>query len=118
MKRRLIVAAFASAAALVFMGGSASAQCRYGGGGYGGYGYGGSGLSIGYSSYAPRSAFSVGYSSFPSYGYSSSFRGGYRSRGHYDYHPPSLYRHGNHFHVQPGHYDYHRGSHRRGHGRW
>jgi hypothetical protein len=26
---------------------------------------------------------------------------------HYDYHPPSVRWHGNHFDVTPGHYDYH-----------
>ena len=58
----------------------------YGGGGYG-YGYNGGGWGYGY---------------------------GYQPRGHFDYYPTSIYRHGDHFHVQPGHYHYHRG----GHGRW
>ena len=31
---------------------------------------------------------------------------------HYDYHRPSIQRHGFHFHVAPGHYDYHRSGHR------
>ena len=88
------------------------AQCGYGGyrGGYnGGFYGGGSGISIGYSSYAPRSNFSIGYSSVPS------FRTAYiapRGRGHFDYHPTTVIPHRNHYHVQPGHFDYHRGGHR------
>jgi hypothetical protein len=31
----------------------------------------------------------------------------YHGTGHYDYHPTTIYRHGNHLHVQPGHYHYH-----------
>ena len=30
---------------------------------------------------------------------------------HWDYHPPQLVPHGNHFHVQPGHYDWHQDGH-------
>lgn len=82
----------------------ASAQC--------GYGYGGGYNSFGYSGYAyPRTSFSIGvgsYNRYPSYSYYGSVR------GHYDYHPPSVYRHRNHFHVSPGHYDFHRGRHHRG----
>src|SRR5262245_31182271 len=30
---------------------------------------------------------------------------------HYDYHPPTVVRHRNHFHYVPGHYDYHETGH-------
>ncbi|WP_425396165.1 hypothetical protein [Aeoliella sp.] len=30
---------------------------------------------------------------------------------HWDYHPPQLVPHGNHFHVQPGHWDWHQDGH-------
>lgn len=107
--KRMLMMACAATAALMMTEGTASAQCGYGGGysrGFNSGYYGGSGISIGYSSYAPRSSFSIGYNSFPSY------RTSYRSRGHYDYHPTSLVRHRNHYHIQPGHWDYHRGRHR------
>ena len=123
MMKRMILAAFAVAVGGVFMSDQASAQCGYGGGGYygGGVGYyggnsfygGGSGLSIGYNSFSPRTSVSIGYNSFPSYGYPTRTVSSFRTRGHYDYHPTSVYRHGNHLHVQPGHYDYHRGRHHR-----
>jgi len=107
-----MAAIFAGAMVLAFTADTASAQCGYGGGyGYG-VGYGGSRLSIGYTRYSPRSSFSVGYGGgYPSYGYGSHRVSTYRARGHYDYHPTTVYRHGNHLHVQPGHYDYHRGRH-------
>jgi hypothetical protein len=35
----------------------------------------------------------------------------YHDTTHYDYHPSTVYRHGNHYHVQPGHYDLHRSGH-------
>lgn len=107
--RSFMVLSCAAAAALLFTADTASAQCRYGGG-YGGGGYGRSGISIGYSSYSPRTSFNVGYNSYPTRAYSAP-RVHYRSRGHYDYHPTEAYRHGNHLHVQPGHWDYHRGGH-------
>lgn len=53
--------------------------------------------------------------------YYNSRRNFYPSRGHvhrqwhdtshYDYHPPELVPHGNHFHYQPGHYDLHQTGH-------
>jgi len=117
--KRLMIAAFAGTMALALTADTASAQCGYGGYGisYGGYGisYGGSRLSIGYNSYSPRSSFSVGYGSYPRYGYGSHRVSTYGTRGHYHYHPTEVYRHGNHLHVQPGHYDYHRGRHHRLH---
>ncbi|MDG1893576.1 MAG: hypothetical protein P8J37_01575 [Fuerstiella sp.] len=104
--KRLMIAVFAGAMVLAVTADKATAQCRYGG--YG-VGYGGSRLSIGYTRVSPRSSFSVGYGSYPSYGYGSRRVSTYRTRGHYDYHPTEVYRHGNHLHVQPGHWDYHRG---------
>jgi hypothetical protein len=35
----------------------------------------------------------------------------YHDTTHYDYHPPTVYRHGSHYHVMPGHYDLHRSGH-------
>jgi hypothetical protein len=35
----------------------------------------------------------------------------YHDTTHYDYHPPTIYRHRNHYHVAPGHYDLHRSGH-------
>ncbi|MEQ9407299.1 MAG: hypothetical protein RIK87_06210 [Fuerstiella sp.] len=106
--KSLMIAGVATAA-MVLGGASANAQCGYGGY-YGGSAFRGSGLSIGYGSFSPRSSFSIGYSSFPSYGYRSYGRS-IRGRGHYDYHPPSIYPHRNHYHYVPGHWDYHRGRH-------
>ena len=91
---------------------SAGIRISFGSGGYGGYGY----SNRGYSNYG-YSNFNRGYSSPFNRGlnYGGSFnRGfghGHYGRGHYDYHPPALVPHGNHFHVIPGHYDYHRGGH-------
>ncbi len=97
--------------------------------------YTGRGLSItigggGYNTYRPSYGYGHSYHSghgfarapgFPIYGstYSSGYRGrtlngyhgGYHGTGHYDYHPPQVIRHGNHFDVLPGHYDYHRSGH-------
>jgi hypothetical protein len=35
----------------------------------------------------------------------------YHDTTHYDDHPPSVYRHGSHYHYVPGHYDLHRSGH-------
>ncbi len=35
----------------------------------------------------------------------------YHDTTHFDYHPPTVIRHRNHFHVAPGHYDLHRSGH-------
>jgi len=35
----------------------------------------------------------------------------YHDTTHYDYHPTTVYRHRNHFHVQPGHFDLHQSGH-------
>lgn len=37
--------------------------------------------------------------------------GGWHDTSHYDWHGPSLQRHGNHFDLVPGHYDFHRTGH-------
>lgn len=116
MKRKnLVVAACAAFAFVVFACDSneAAAQCGYGGYGVYGSGYGN---SFGYQSYAyPRTSFSIGIGSYNRYP-SHSYYGGHQVRGHYDYHPPEVYRHRNHLHVSPGHYDYHRGGHHRRYG--
>ena len=79
---------------------SADAGVYFSSGYSGGYG-GGYGYSSGY-----------GYSG----GYGLGYGGGYRApvwhdTSHYHYHPTSVYRHGNHYHVNPGHYDLHRSGH-------
>lgn len=35
----------------------------------------------------------------------------YHDTSHFDYHPPQIIRHRNHFHVTPGHYDFHQTGH-------
>jgi hypothetical protein len=57
----------------------------------------------------------------------AAYRGGYHydwhDTSHYDYHPPQIVRHGNHFDYLEGHYDFHpeghydphRGGHGNGH---
>jgi hypothetical protein len=62
---------------------------------------------------------SYGYA--PSYhhgGWGAYYHSGFRSRGHYDYYPPRVIPHGDHYDVIPGHYRYHRGGHGYGHGHW
>lgn len=112
MKRSLAMAC-AAVAVFAMSAGTANAQC-YGGGGYGygggyrGITYGGysgyrtSGLSIGYSSFSPRTSFSIGYSSAPRVGFGYSPRV-YSPRRQAINYGPTLYRHGNHFHVAPSH---------------
>ena len=79
----------------------AAAQC-----GFGGYGAG-YGAGYGFSGYTyPRSSFSVGF------GYNGYRNFGRRfNRGHYHYHPTTVYRHRNHYHVESGHFDYHHRGH-------
>ena len=43
-------------------------------------------------------------------GYNRGWGGNFR-RGHYDYHPPVVVPHFDHYHVVPGHLHYHRGGH-------
>jgi hypothetical protein len=106
----LIGSATASAQGYGWMGGGygyGGIDCGYGGygggysgaysadyGGYGvhggGIGYGGSGIGL-----------SVGFGR-PSF---------YHDTSHLHYHPGTVVRHRNHFHVVPGHYDVHRSGH-------
>ncbi|KAA5544637.1 hypothetical protein FYK55_10025 [Roseiconus nitratireducens] len=93
--------------ALVFVTGDRNANA----GGFslriGGFGnpYYSRGFSIG-NNYYPRT--------YRSYRYGGAYRHSYRP--HYDYHPPSVYRHGNHYDYVPGHYDFHQGGHHGHHG--
>ena len=55
---------------------------------------------------------------YRSRGYDTHYRGGYyrphyhwHDTSHYDWHAPSIQRHGNHYHYTPGHYDFHRDGH-------
>ncbi len=64
--------------------------------------YGGRGLSISIGGYG---GYGAAYGGIYGSRYGSYY--GHPRHGHYDYHPPELIRHRNHFHVQPGHYDYH-----------
>lgn len=106
--KKVMLLACAVAAAMMTGQESAQAQCRGGGfgGGFGGVSYGN---SFGYSRISPRSSFSIGFTSAPRINYHRSAYRGFGGRGLYDYHPTSIYRHRNHFHVQPRHYDFHRG---------
>lgn len=89
----------------------------------GGFGVNGGGYYRGgYNAYSHRS---YGYSACPpAYGYQSfygspygnyggyhGYHGSHRGAAHFDYHPPQVYRHGNHYDFQPGHYDLHRSGH-------
>ena len=133
---RFIFSTVAIVGLLALSAGSAFAQhCNSGGyggghgGGYGGgyyagnqfgvqvystpsYNYAPQYVSSGYQNYQPSyQNYQPSYQSYqPSYG---GYSGGsfYHNTSHYDYHAPSLQRHGNHFDVVPGHYDYHRTGH-------
>jgi len=70
------------------------------------------GCDFGYGSRSFYGTRSYGYSGWSTSRYRSNFRTPiYHDTSHWDYHPPSIYRHRNHFHVQPGHYDWHRTGH-------
>lgn len=94
--KRMLMLACAGFAALLMTEGTASAQCGYGG--YGGYygGYRSTGISIGYSRYSPRTSFSIGYNTYPSYGVHYGRGFGYappvRYRSSYRYVPGRVYR--------------------------
>lgn len=97
MKRLLFLAALVGA--FVTFGTATEASHRYSwGGGYGisGGGHYGGCYTPSYRSY-PRA--------YPTYHRT------WHDTSHYDYHPPSLQRHRNHFHYVPGHYDLHRTGH-------
>ena len=77
---------------------NADAQIRfsYGSGWGSNYGYG----NHGHSHYNHRP--------YRNYGYRDT---AWHDTSHYDYHPGSIQRHGNHYHYTPGHYDYHSTGH-------
>lgn len=114
-------------AALAFVG-TSSADAGPRGYGYGnGYAPNYNGNGYGASNFAPNYGrnFDNGYGN--RYGLNQCYRncgpgyglGGYQNQGHYvphttthfDYHPPSLQPHGNHFDYVPGHYDPHTTTH-------
>lgn len=109
--RKALCILCAGAAALLIGQSDASAQCAYGGYGRGiGIGYGAPAYGFNYSRFSnPRSSLSISFGRYPAYrGYGY---GGLRQRGHYDYHPPRVVPHGNHYDYIPGHYHWHRGRH-------
>jgi len=59
-----------------------------------------------YSSFHPTMGYQSYYGGTPNSGY-----GAHHDTSHYDYHPTEIYRHGNHYDVQPGHYDFHQEGH-------
>jgi len=100
-----------ASAALLFGGAVAStpdtadAQIRFSiGSGYG-YGHNHGYNNYGYGNYGLHHGHNHG-----SWGYGG-YGGGWHDTSHYDYHPTTIYRHRNHYHVQPGHWDYHRQGH-------
>jgi hypothetical protein len=99
-----------AATTLAFAGSASASAADYFrfGGSYGargpqhrGYGYGGSGI---YNHHVP---------SYSQFGYGSHYghHGSYHDTTHWDWHPTTIRRHGNHFDVMPGHYDLHRDGH-------
>ena len=110
------IAAPAVALGLMFAGDASDAQAQYGcyggyGAGYGGYGVGGIGISIG-GGHLYRGGYRAPYYSGYRGHYGVGYRGSwYHDTSHLHYHPAQVYRHGDHFHVQPGHYDLHRTGH-------
>lgn len=105
--KRLIFAGLVVAAVSLVQTKQADAQIRIGIGiGSSCRSYGG-GFSRSY--YRPSSYGS--YYSRPSFGRSYYSRPYYHDTSHYDYHPTTIQRHGNHYHVIPGHYHLHRTGH-------
>lgn len=105
--KRLIFAGLVVAAISLVQTKQADAQIQFGfGGGSSCRSYGGYSQSYyrqsGYGSYYSRPSISRSY-------YQS--RPTYHDTSHYDYHPTSIQRHRNHYHVVPGHYDLHRTGH-------
>lgn len=110
------------AAGLLFSVDSAPARAEH-------HSHGSRGLQItigGGSRYSPYGYQARPYSSLrPAYGYggyNSCFggtsnyghghhQGSYHDTSHFDYHPTEVYRHGNHYDIQPGHYDFHQEGH-------
>lgn len=75
----------------------------YGGGRSYGGGYG---HTVGYGNRGYNQSFYRG-----AHGGGHGGHGAWHNTSHYDWHAPSLRRHGNHFDLVPGHYDYHRTGH-------
>ncbi len=113
--RNLVIAASAALVMGLAGGGEAKADhCMYGRGFgssyHGGYPTSGFSLSIGsYGGYGGYGGLST-FGGYPSYGGGHVHRT-WHDTSHYDYHPPTAYRHRNHYHVVPGHYDLHRTGH-------
>ena len=112
MMRWMLALGFVFAVSLA---GAATASAQGFGGGYG-YGcapYGGLGYSAGYAPglsarYGGYGGYGVGLSvGGPNFGFSYNSAPRIYPQPHWDYHPTTLRRHGNHYHVIPGHYDLH-----------
>lgn len=52
-----------------------------------------------------------GYGNYGWGGFMQKFNRVWHDTSHWDYHPPTLQRHGDHFHIVPGHYDWHQTGH-------
>lgn len=63
--------------------------------------------------YNQRSYYGYGGYQHRAYYPSSRWNGGHswHDTSHWDYHPTEVYRHRNHYHVQPGHWDWHEDGH-------
>lgn len=98
--KKVMLLACAVAAAMMTGQESAQAQCRGGGfgGGFGGVSYGN---SFGYSSFSPRSSFSIGFTSAPRISYQRSAYRGSVGRNSFGHHPSSIYGYRGHYGVQP-----------------
>ncbi len=72
--------------------------------------FGSSGMRFGISTrnYSGYRGYNRGYGSNR---YSCQPQGWYHNTSHWDYRPPTVYRHLNHYHQQPGGYEYHRTGH-------
>lgn len=105
--KKVMLLACAVAAAMMTGQESAQAQCR--GGGYGGgFGYGN---SFGYTSYAPRSSFSIGFTTVPRISYQRSAFRGHVGRSQF-VHPRSIYGNHGHYGVQPRFHSFSRSRYR------
>lgn len=102
--KRLIIASVAVVGMLLVTAGTSNAGVRFSFGG-GGYHSGHNHYGHGY-----RGGYGGGYGYAPTYRYYNSYPQ-WHNTSHYDYHPPSLQRHRNHYHYVPGHYDYHQTGH-------
>ena len=102
--KKVMCLLIAGAAAMFVGQDEAAAQCGYGGyrTGFTSYGYSAPGYGVSYSRFTPRSSFSIGFGSYPSYG--ASFYSGPR-RGFNRVYPslPAA-----HYHYVPGYHHWHR----------